>query len=107
MSSDPAKNKRFLMEVEQGIRLANNEIIHKVIPPVTSERMLSFAIAVAQLRAQYIEAAFVFADIKTTEGKKPAGAIEELSSCRRQFEEARDAYIALQRAIELGYVANE
>jgi hypothetical protein len=107
MSSDQGVNRRFLMEVEQGIRLANNEIIHKVIPPVTSDRMLTFAVAVGQLRAQYISAAFKFADAKTTDGKKTTAEIDELSLCRRQFEEARDAYSALQRAIELGYVAIE
>jgi hypothetical protein len=33
-----------------------------------------------------------------------AADIDKLDTCRRRFEVARDAFIALQRAIELGYV---
>ena len=70
--------------------------------------MLSFAIAVAKVRAQYIEAAFKFADgAEGTEGTEGADEIDELRLLRGRFEEARDAFIALQRAIELGYVAVE
>jgi len=104
MSDDLAKNRRFLMTVEQSIRLANNEIIHKDIPPVTTDRMLTFAVAVAQLRAKYIAAAFKFAESSSADAQQNAAAIEELSTYRKQFEETRDAYTALQRAIEAGYI---
>lgn len=102
-----AKNQRFLRETEQAIRLANNEVIHKQVPPITSDRMLSFAIAVANLRAQYIEAAFKFTDVKHTEGEDGVAEIDELSLRRKRFEEVRDAFIAMQRAIELGYMVVE
>ena len=107
MDEKLAKNQRFLRETEQAIRLTNNEVIHKQIPPITSERMLTFAIAVAKLRAQYIGVAFAFADAKHADGAAGAADIDELGLCRRRFEEARDAFIALQRAIELGYMAVE
>ena len=107
MDEKLAKNQRFLRETEQAIRLTNNEVIHKQIPPITSERMLTFSVAVAKLRAQYIEAAFTFADAKHADGVAGAADIDELGLCRRRFEEARDAIIALQRAIELGYMAVE
>ncbi len=64
--------------------------------------MLSFADAVAKLRADYIQEAFVFADMEQADGDEVAD-IENLDNCRRRFEVARDAFIALQRAIELGY----
>ncbi len=102
-----AKNQRFLRETEQAIRITNNEVIHKQVPPITSERMLTFSEAVAKLRAQYIEAAFTFAEAKHADGAEGAADIDELGLCRRRFEEARDAFIALQRAIELGYMAVE
>ena len=102
-----AKNQRFLRETEQAIRITNNEVIHKQVPPITSERMLTFSVAVAKLRAQYIGAAFAFADAKHDDEAAAAADIDELGSCRRRFEEARDAFIALQRAIELGYMAVE
>ena len=107
MEEDLAKNKHFLMEVEQGIRLSNNEVIHQKISPITSERMLSFAIAVAKLRAEYIETAFNFADSKHADGAEGDAEIDELRLRRSRFEEVRDAFIALQRAIELGYMAVE
>jgi hypothetical protein len=104
---DLAKNQRFLRETEQAIRISNNEVIHKEIAPISSERIQTFAIAVAKLRAQYIDAAFKFADAHHPEGAEGIAEIEELGLCRRRFEEARDAFIALQRAIELGYMAVE
>ncbi len=107
MEEDLAKNKHFLMEIEQGIRLSNNEVIHQKISPITSERMLSFAVAVAKLRAEYIETAFKFADAKHADGGESDAGIDELRLCRSRFEETRDAFIALQRAIELGYMAVE
>jgi len=102
-----AKNKHFLMEVEQSIRLANTEVIHQQITPITSERMLSFAITVAKLRVKYIKAAFNFADALHTAGNEGEAEMNDLTLHRRRFEEARDSFIVLQRAIEIGYVAVE
>ncbi len=107
MDEELLKNQRFLSETEHAIRVTNNEVIHKLISPVTSERILTFSVAVAKLRAQYIKAAFKFADAKHPDGEQGATEIDELSLHRRRFEEARDAFIALQRAIELGYMAVE
>ena len=107
MDDDIQKNQRFLRETEQVIRLSNNEVIHKRIPPINTERMVSFAIVVAKLRAQYIESAFKFADTKHADDDIGEAEVNEISLRRRRFEEARDAFIALQRAIELGYMAVE
>ena len=104
MEEDLLKNKHFLMEVEQGIRLSNNEVIHQRMPPITSDRMLTFAVMVAKLRTEYIDAAFNFADAKYADGAEGDAEIDELRLRRIRFEEARDAFIALQRAIELGYM---
>lgn len=101
------KNRRFLSETEQTIRLANNEVIHKQVPPISSERVLSFAVAVAKLRAHYIEAAFKFADLDHAGGDEGITEIDDLGLSRRRFEEARDAFSAMQRAIELGYMVVE
>lgn len=107
MDDELARNQRFLRETEQAIRLTNNEVIHKQVPPISSERMLTFSVAVAKLRASYIEAAFTFADANHNDEKDDIEEIKELELRRRRFEEARDAFIALQRAIELGYMAVE
>lgn len=99
MVDNLADNRRFLLQVEQTIQMANREVIDKQIAPITTERMVSFAVAVAKLRANYIQLAFKFAD-----GKDGEAEIEELDVHQRRFEVARNAFIALQRAIELGYV---
>ena len=36
--------KHFLGEIEQGIRLANRELIHKKIPGLNKDTILSFAV---------------------------------------------------------------
>ncbi len=107
MEDDLAKNRRFLQEAEQIIRTTNNQIIHEEIPPINTERMISFATVIAKLRAQYIDAAFKCTGGETGSTVASSDQIEELRKCRVQFEEARDAFIALQRAIELGYVIVE
>ena len=107
LDKDLEKNQRFLRETEHEIRLTNNKIIHENVAPITSERIVSFAVEIAKLRAQYITAAFDFADKRPLDGLQSDVEIDDLEKCRRGFEEARDAFIALQRAIELGYVTVE
>ena len=107
MEDNINKNRRFLLQVERTIQVANNEVIHKQIDPITADRMLSFAAAVAKLRANYIELAFKFADAKHVGGDEGISEIEALDLHRKRFEIARDAFIALQRAIELGYITVE
>ena len=50
--------KHFLEEVEQGIELANQEMIHAHLSALGRDRVLKFSVAVAKLRAQYLRAAF-------------------------------------------------
>ena len=97
------KQRRFLLEVEHGIRLANREIIHQRIPDLSSESILPFAISVARLRARYLEAAFRFSE-KDHGDPLDEMEIENLRRARQMFEEARDAFEALRVAIERGYV---
>ncbi len=101
------KNRRFLKEMEQAIRKTNNGIIHATVPPINVDRMISFATAIAKLRAKYIQAAFDFADVKLADDEESTADIKALSVYRSQFETAREAFIALERAIELGYVVVE
>ena len=94
--------KRFLSEIEQGIRLANREVIHSRIPEITKKKVLSFSVAVASLRARYLEDAF---RIGTEHGNPPDQAeVMALKTSREMYEEARDAFEAIRYAIERGYV---
>ncbi len=94
--------KRFLSEIEQGIRLANREVIHARIPEITKKTVLSFSVAVASLRARYLEDAF---RIGSEHGNPPDQAeITALKTSREMYEEAKNAFEALRYAIERGYV---
>jgi hypothetical protein len=98
--------KRFLSEIEHGIRLANRELIDKRIPSLTKDSVLSFAVAVARLRADYLEAAFAISGNEKG-GAPDAATIEDLRSKRLMYEEARNAFEALRDAITKGYAALE
>lgn len=100
---DLLKYKHFLGEVEQGIRFANNEIIHQQIPMLNKENILAFAVAVGRLRASYLEAAFQLGMNESGEMPKQE-VIDELKRRRELFEESRLAFDALRDAIEKGYV---
>ena len=95
--------KRFLLEIEQGIRETNQKIIHERIPPVTAENFLPFANSVARLRARYLEEAFRFSK-KTGDDPIDDSEVAELRRQRVNYEEARDAFEALRHAIDRAYV---
>jgi hypothetical protein len=95
--------QRYFSETEQGIRIANQEVIHGKIPELDQDRALAFAVSVARLRASYLQAALEVCC--SPEGNEPdKAAIEGLRRKRERFEEARAAYDALRHAIEVGYI---
>ena len=96
--------QRFMNEVEQGIRIANMEIIHSSISHLTRDKVLAFAVVVGKLRASYLEAAFSLAG--TAQDSMPSeNTVGDLKLKREMFEEAKTAFEALTDAIEKGYVA--
>ncbi len=97
------KRKRFLLETEQAIRDINREIIHERIPKITRASILPMATTVARMRARYLEAAFHMADMNQSTPIDEKD-VESLSHHRELYEESRDAFDALIRAIEQGYV---
>jgi len=95
--------QHYFTETEQAIRVANQEVIHGKIPQLDQERAFSFAVTVAKLRAEYLEAALDICG--KADGPLPdAAAMESLRQKRELFEEARAAYDALRRAMEVGYI---
>ena len=96
------RQKAFLFEVEQAIRAANNEIIHDKLPEISRADVYHLAVTVAKLRASYLKTAF---ELNHMDGDAPdAELVANLRRKREIFEEARTAFLALQRAIEVGYV---
>lgn len=95
--------QRFISEIEQGIRSANREIIHKRIPVLNKDMILTLAVTVGRLRARFLEAAFKLG-VNETDDLPQKSQIEDLRLRREMFEEARGAFAALLDAIEKGYV---
>jgi hypothetical protein len=100
---DFVDQRRFLGEIEHGIRLANRRIIHERIPSLNKETIHSLAVAVGRLRARYLVSAF---NLGVNESGDPPDQAEiiDLRTRREMFEEARSAFDALREAIEKGYV---
>jgi len=95
--------QHYFTETEQAIRVANQEVIHGKIPQLDQERAFAFAVTVAKLRADYLEAALDICG--KADGPLPdAAAMDSLRQKRELFEEARAAYEALHRAMEVGYI---
>ncbi len=99
-----AELQRFMNEVEQGVRIANREIIHSNIPHLTRDKVLAFAVVVGKLRTAYLEAAFEIAS-GGREAVPSEDTVSDLKLKREMFEEAKAAFEALTDAIEKGYVA--
>jgi len=94
--------RRFLLELETGIRYTNQEIIHKRVPDLSSDDILSLVVKIAERRADYLEAAI---EISRSNSATVADAtIEALRKKRRAFEESRAVFQALHEAIEKGYL---
>jgi hypothetical protein len=98
-SAQLRKQQRFLHEVEVAIRDANRRIIHERVPDLDRQRFVTFATFVARLRADYLAEA-----LAVQQAADQAQAVESLRQRRRAFDEARDAFAALERAVERGYL---
>lgn len=89
---------RFMMEVEALVRAANRDAIARRIPKIGRQDLESLAQKTAELRADYLAAAFE--TDWTTADLRSVG----LDSKRRLFEEAVAAFEALERAVRRGYI---
>jgi len=97
------KRQHLLMQIEQGIKVANRKVIDELIPPVTVESVMPLAISVARLRARYLAAAYQFAEKEHGDALNEA-EVASLSRHQEMYEAARDAFEALNIAIERGYI---
>ncbi|HEX5755881.1 MAG TPA: hypothetical protein VFY12_05965 [Arenimonas sp.] len=97
------RQRHFLLQVERDIREANREVIHAHIAQLSEARFVDLARCVAEHRARYLEAAIALS--RAPLDSPEAGALlAQLPRLRQAFDETRDAFSALERAIERGYV---
>lgn len=97
------RHRQFVLELEHEIRQVNRRIIHERISSLTREDCLSLETQVARARARYLDLALQIAHADQ-EARPDESTLDALRSARLHFEELRDAFLALERAIECGYL---
>ncbi len=97
------RHRQFVLELEREIGQLNRGIVHERMPHLNRARCLELAAAVARSRAEYLELALRMSSAEPENSMTERG-IGELASARQRFEELREAFTAMERAIECGYV---
>lgn len=105
MSDDLRSQLHFLKEIESAVMVANREVIHQHIPPVSKDAILGLAVSVSRVRADYLKAIMMEANKKEAAFSESSAAI--LKKKREQYEEAVKAFEAMRHSIERGYTELE
>ncbi|NDY94747.1 hypothetical protein [Wenzhouxiangella limi] len=97
------RHRQFVLELEREIGPINRQLVHEDMPRLTRAHCLELATVVARSRATYLNLALKLGQ-SSADRLPDDDRILELREARRRFEELRDAFTALERAIECGYV---
>ena len=93
----------FLAELERDIRRINREIIHERIPKLSRQCFVELGRGVAERRAEYLRQAIELG--RSAPGSaEQAAALAAMPGLRHNYHESREAFAALERAIERGYI---
>ena len=100
------KNKRhallrFQQDLDAIIMSANQQVLKRSLPEFDREAITRMAVRVAELRGSYLKHAL---EIAQADGKPTPHAIAELRETRCAFDEMREAFEALERVIDRGYI---
>lgn len=96
-----ALQRQFIEQLQMAVAVANREVIHQQIPNLDRHAFQQLAVMVARFRANYLEAALFLSRAPDPSDPK---LLADLRAKRELFEEGRNAFDALERAIERGYV---
>ncbi|MBP7704978.1 MAG: hypothetical protein KA105_06790 [Caulobacter sp.] len=102
--SDPHAARRVRGQLEQIDYTAfasNKEVIGQVLGPADARQFQKLAVAAAHARAVWVAAALKVAE---TGGRISPEDLARLAHLRGAFEELTEAYEALRRIVERGYV---
>ncbi|MEQ1608879.1 MAG: hypothetical protein ABL956_07945 [Hyphomonadaceae bacterium] len=101
---DPQEQRALRAHLEQidyTAFAANREVLARVIGHADLNRFQRLAVAAAQTRARWVAAAIAL----TEKGETPAPQnVAQLAALRSAYEELTDAYEALRRMVERGYL---
>jgi hypothetical protein len=99
------EKRHALLKFKEGldavIMSANQEVLRNRLPELTRDSFTRLAVRVAELRGAYLAQALRLADAT---GTPDAAAIADLRHAREAFDEMREAFEALERVIERGYI---
>ena len=102
---DPQEQRALRAHLEQidyAAFAANREVLGKVVGHADLNRFQHLAIATAQARARWVAASITLAE--KPEAPAPQD-INNLTTLRCAYEELTEAYEALRRMVERGYLA--
>lgn len=90
---------KFLEDVELTIYTANREVVQRMVPKLNRDNFTTFAVRVAEARANYVKTAMELA----THADPSAADIARLKAARETNDELLHAFEAAHRLIERGY----
>jgi hypothetical protein len=97
------RHRQFVLELQREIGPINRDLVHEDLPCLTKDRCLELATLVARSRAAYVQLALKlgrdFPDSLPDDGQ-----IDQLREARQRFDELREAFSAMERAVECGYL---
>lgn len=103
--SDPTAQRRLRGQLEQIDYTAfasNREVLAQVVGAADAGKFQRLALAAAQARAAWVSAA-----LKASEHPHPLAPAElaQIAHLRQSFEELSEAYEAMRRMVERGYIS--
>ncbi len=105
-SDDPITQKRLrghLEQIDYTAYAANVSVMRPVVGEADSARFQRLAVAAAQARAHWVAEALAISE--TSGGVLSAAQAAKLAALRNAYQELTEAYEALRRMVERGYIA--
>jgi hypothetical protein len=102
--SDPQEQRRIralLEQIDYTAYVSNREVLGRILGPVSADAFQKLAVAVAAARAEWTAQALALATTPAPDNPDP---IRRLAAARQAFEELAEAYEALRRMVERGYI---
>lgn len=97
------KQQAFLQRIEFELRRINRQIIHRDIPDLSRQSFVQLAQFVAEERSRYLQLGLSLS-VLPNGSPEAESMLDQLARARRSFKESREAFVALERAIQQGYV---
>lgn len=101
---DPLAQRKLrghLEQIDYAAYAANREVVAKGLGHTNLDRFKHLAVAAAHARAKWVSAAVTMTEAST---QLTPDQISNLATLRRGFEELSEAYEAMRRMVERGYL---